>query len=59
MAGAAMLEETVDAIAAGVSHRELIEVASAAGLESMRTDGLRKVAEGVTTIEEVLAATAG
>ena len=49
----------VDAIAAGVSHRELIEVASAAGLESMRTDGLRKVAEGVTTIEEVLAATAG
>ena len=36
-----------------------VKVAEAAGFESMRTDGLRKVAEGVTTVEEVLAATAG
>jgi type II secretory ATPase GspE/PulE/Tfp pilus assembly ATPase PilB-like protein len=48
-----------DAIAAGVPHRELLETARAAGLQSMRQDGLHKVAEGITTVEEVLAATAG
>ena len=49
----------VDAIAAAVPHRELFRIASESGIVSMREDGLRKVAEGVTTLEEVLAATAG
>ena len=48
-----------DAIAARVPHRELLETAREAGLQCMRQDGLCKVAEGVTTVEEVLAATAG
>ncbi|MDE0888812.1 MAG: ATPase, T2SS/T4P/T4SS family [Phycisphaerales bacterium] len=48
-----------DAIAAGAPHRELAEVARGEGFESMRIDGLRKVAEGMTTFGEVLAATAG
>ena len=48
-----------DAIAARVPHRELLEIARRSGLQSMRHDGLCKVAEGVTTVEEVLAATAG
>ena len=48
-----------DAIASRVPHRELLETARRAGLQSMRHDGLCKVAEGVTTVEEVLAATAG
>ena len=52
-------DEVADAIAAGLSHREIRRVAEAAGFESMRRDGLRKVAEGITTVEEVLAATAG
>lgn len=52
-------DAVADAVAAGVPHRELLKVAEAAGFESMRIDGLRKVAEGVTTVEEVLAATAG
>ncbi|MCP4013855.1 MAG: Flp pilus assembly complex ATPase component [Phycisphaeraceae bacterium] len=47
-----------DAISASVPHRELAEIARHAGFESMRIDGLRKVAEGLTTVEEVLAATA-
>lgn len=51
--------EVVDAIAAGVPHRELAGVAAECGLVTMRQDGLRKVADGVTTLEEVLAATAG
>jgi len=41
-----------------VPHRKLAEIARHAGFESMRIDGLRKVAEGLTTVEEVLAATA-
>ena len=49
----------VDAIAAAVPHRELSRIAAESGIVSMREDGLRKVAEGVTTLEEVLAATAG
>ncbi len=49
----------VDAIAASVPHRELSRIAAESGIVSMREDGLRKVAEGVTTLEEVLAATAG
>ncbi|MDA1025270.1 MAG: ATPase, T2SS/T4P/T4SS family [Planctomycetota bacterium] len=48
-----------DAIAAATPHRELAEVARRQGFESMRIDGLRKVAEGMTTFAEVLAATAG
>ncbi|WP_137391663.1 GspE/PulE family protein [Rhodoligotrophos defluvii] len=36
---------------------ELHEVAYAEGMESMFTDGLRKVAAGITTLEEVLRAT--
>ncbi len=47
-----------DAIASAIPHRELAEVARGQGFESMRVDGLRKVAEGMTTFEEVLAATA-
>jgi type IV pilus assembly protein PilB len=47
-----------DAIASAIPHRELAEVARSQGFESMRVDGLRKVAEGMTTFEEVLAATA-
>ena len=47
-----------DAIASAIPHRELAEVARSQGFESMRADGLRKVAEGMTTFEEVLAATA-
>ncbi len=53
------VDEVADAISAGAPHREILKVAEAAGFESMRIDGLRKVAEGVTTVEEVLAATAG
>ena len=49
----------VDAIANAVPHRELLQVASANGFVGMRTDGIRKVIDGVTTVEEVLAATAG
>jgi type IV pilus assembly protein PilB len=52
-------DEVADAIAAGLPHREIRRVAESAGFESMRRDGLRKVAEGITTVEEVLAATAG
>jgi type IV pilus assembly protein PilB len=52
-------DEVADAIAAGLPHREIRRVAETAGFESMRRDGLRKVAEGITTVEEVLAATAG
>ena len=49
----------VDAISNAVPHRDLLEVAARHGFENMRTDGMRKVVDGLTTIEEVLAATAG
>jgi type IV pilus assembly protein PilB len=51
-------QEICDAISTTVPHRELVEIARQGGFESMRIDGLRKVAEGLTTVEEVLAATA-
>jgi type II secretory ATPase GspE/PulE/Tfp pilus assembly ATPase PilB-like protein len=36
----------------------LQEVARASGLRTLRDDGLRKALEGLTTVEEVLLATA-
>ncbi len=49
----------VDAISMAAPHRELVQIAAESGFESMRIDGIRKVIDGVTTVEEVLAATAG
>ena len=49
----------VDAISSAVPHRELLDIAVRNGFDNMRQDGMRKVIDGLTTIEEVLAATAG
>ncbi len=49
----------VDAISGAVPHRELLDIAIRNGFDNMRQDGMRKVIDGLTTIEEVLAATAG
>lgn len=46
--------ELKSAISRMASLRELRSIALAQGLTSMREDGLAKVAEGVTTIEEVV-----
>ena len=46
-------------IARNVSPAELREAAVAAGMVTMRHDGLRKAAQGLTTIEEVVRVTQG
>lgn len=51
-------EAVVEAIVAGRSHKAILDAATAAGFESMRTDGLFKAVEGLTTVEEVVAAAA-
>ena len=51
----AICDAIASAITASTNWRKWLEVE---GFESMRADGLRKVAEGMTTFEEVLAATA-
>jgi len=43
-----------EAIIAGKSSKELDELAKSEGMTSMRFDGFQKVANGITTIEEVL-----
>ena len=47
-----------DALVAGGSHRQILDVALAEGFQTMRSDGLRKAADGLTTVEEVIAAAA-
>ncbi|MCH2160716.1 MAG: Flp pilus assembly complex ATPase component TadA [Phycisphaerales bacterium] len=47
-----------DALVSGDSHRRILEVALAEGFQTMRTDGLLKAADGLTTVEEVIAAAA-
>ncbi len=46
-----------DAIVAGVSINDLRGIACESGMATIRHDGLRKVREGITTVEEVLHAT--
>jgi type IV pilus assembly protein PilB len=50
----AMDEEMADMIESGVHVRELREVARAAGVESVREDGVRKVLDGETSISELV-----
>ena len=47
-----------DALITGGSHREILEAALAGGFQGMRIDGLHKAADGLTTVEEVVAAAA-
>jgi type II secretory ATPase GspE/PulE/Tfp pilus assembly ATPase PilB-like protein len=47
-------EELRDMVAAGVSMAELRRTSIAAGMVSLWEDGMQKVAEGITTIEEVM-----
>jgi type II secretory ATPase GspE/PulE/Tfp pilus assembly ATPase PilB-like protein len=54
MPGEALLE----AVSANAPLLRLQEVARLNGLRTLRDDGLRKAIEGLTTIEEVLLATA-
>ena len=52
-------EEILRAVADRSSTREIAALARAAGLASMAVDGVAKAAEGLTTIEEVMAAVHG
>jgi type IV pilus assembly protein PilB len=47
-------DELRDAIVAGQSVTDLRRIATAQGMITLRHDGMRKVKEGMTTIEEVL-----
>jgi type II secretory ATPase GspE/PulE/Tfp pilus assembly ATPase PilB-like protein len=47
-------EEVKDAISRAASRGELRRLALVGGMRTLRDDGLRKVLEGVTTLEEVL-----
>ncbi len=51
-------ESTQDLIYEGVSARKMRDHARDQGMRSMREDGLRKVANGITTLEEVVRVTA-
>jgi len=46
-----------DAFLRGASHEELVDIAVCEGMHTMVADGLRKAAEGMTTVEEVLRVT--
>ena len=48
-----------DLIGKNVEPDELREAAIAAGMVTMRHDGCRKAAQGITTVEEVLRVTQG
>ncbi len=50
-------EKTRNLIVAKASMEELRKQAKAAGMTSLKEDGIRKALEGVTTIEEVLRVT--
>src|SRR6185295_7105979 len=52
-------EEVRENILAGGSALDLKRAAVAAGMKTLRQSGLTKVAEGVTTLEEVLRVTMG
>ena len=47
-----------EALITGGSHREILDAALAGGFQGMRIDGLHKAADGLTTVEEVVAAAA-
>jgi type IV pilus assembly protein PilB len=47
-------DELRDAIVAGAPINRMRDIAMSAGMISLRDDGLRKVREGITTVEEVL-----
>ncbi|GAB4192718.1 MAG: hypothetical protein Kow00105_06760 [Phycisphaeraceae bacterium] len=49
-------DEALDAIARGVSLQELRQIGRQAGYTTLRQDGLEKVAAGITTVEELIAA---
>ncbi len=49
----------LDLIAAGASLGQLRELAAQEGFITLRTDGMEKVKAGLTTVEEILYATAG
>jgi len=50
-------DEALDAIARGASLQELRRIGLESGYTTLRQDGLEKVAAGITTIEELIAAT--
>ena len=51
-------EDVVNAIVNEQGHKGILEAAVRSGMETMRFDGLRKASEGLTTVEEVVAAAA-
>ncbi len=51
-------DEALDAVTRGASLQELRKVALASGYTTLQQDGLEKVMQGVTTIEELVSATA-
>ncbi|MCS7032640.1 MAG: ATPase, T2SS/T4P/T4SS family, partial [Phycisphaerae bacterium] len=51
-------EESNELIASGGTHNGIKALAHAAGMKSLRDDGLEKVRAGITTFEEVYRATA-
>ena len=51
--------ELLDAVARGATLQELTAVAMKSGHRALRHDGLRKAAVGLTTVEEVVRASAG
>lgn len=50
-------ESTLAAVASGSSLQQIREIVNAQGFETLRADGMKKVAQGLTTAEEVLYAT--
>ena len=50
-------DEALDAITRGASLQELRTIGRETGYTTLRQDGLEKVADGITTIEELVAAT--
>jgi type IV pilus assembly protein PilB len=50
-------DEALDAITRGASLQELRKIGRETGYTTLRMDGLEKVAAGITTIEELIAAT--
>lgn len=51
-------EEVSEAIVAEQGHKRIFDAAMAMGMDTMRNDGLRKAVQGLTTVEEVIAAAA-
>jgi type IV pilus assembly protein PilB len=52
-----MTDEVRDQILAGATARDLRRAAIQAGMKTLRQSGLTKVAQGITTLEEVLRVT--